>query len=708
MKPAQRVWYKFGPFRLCPSESALLRDGRELAVSPRTFDTLAWLVKSSPNLVTVEELIAGVWDNLSVEPNNVTQHVFSARKLLGDSSQSPTYIQNVPRRGYRFIAPVETYEEESVQASSAPPVIAGPMEEPVAFLPELPTAPAEGANKKRIGWLIAAGAAAVVLIAAPLAAFLPVSAPEMRITGYRQLTHDGGQKEGPLLIKGGEVIYRSMGSTARMWAIPMKGGEGRPLGTAGEIESDVSADGKTLLFSSMDSNGGTLWSRRFSGGDASLLVDAETGSWSPDGQRLATADANALCIYRGSTLRSKILVTGQAWNPRWSPDGSRIRFSVLRANEAALWEVNADGSQPHAIKENSAAPVVRDGVWNAAGNLFFFTAHTSGADNIWVARERRFGRILQESEPVALTNGPGDWRWPTVSDSAKQIFAIHSVTEPQLTSLDLANKEWRPFWQGPPIYEMEFSRNGETVAFIQYSDHTLWKAKADGSARVQLTHEEVEAHEPHWSPDGSRIAFMSRRRGGPWRAAIISSEGGTAEEAVPFGVSGIGQGVPTWSPDGRAILFGDRTEAKPGPRMNIHYVDLATHKLTDLPNSYGLWSPRWSPDGKYIAAPSFDSTNLQVMKWPGGEWKNVLRLRAIEDMMWSADSKYIYFKGRKTVDCSELYRLRIADNALEMIVDLKDFRWPAETWFGLTPSGTPLALFESSPQEVFAINYEAR
>ena len=112
MKPQSRLWFRFGPFRLCPSEGTLLRDDVSIAMSPRTFDTLAFLVKNSPNLVTVDELMAGVWDNVSIEPNNVTQHVFSVRKILGDSSQNPTYIQNIPRRGYRFIAPVESYDEE--------------------------------------------------------------------------------------------------------------------------------------------------------------------------------------------------------------------------------------------------------------------------------------------------------------------------------------------------------------------------------------------------------------------------------------------------------------------------------------------------------------------------------------------------------------------------------------------------------------------
>lgn len=167
------------------------------------------------------------------------------------------------------------------------------------------------------------------------------------------------------------------------------------------------------------------------------------------------------------------LVTGRQTHPLQCQTNQRI--CALGSERRWQFTTSNEGEQRFARSEERRLI--------SEGNLFFFTAHAGGADNIWVSRERILAGRVDGSKPVALTNGPGYWRWPVVSADNKEIFAIHSVTAPQLTSLDPATKEWRPFWHGAPVYEMDYSKAGQEVAFIQHPDHTLWKAKADGGER---------------------------------------------------------------------------------------------------------------------------------------------------------------------------------------------------------------------------------
>ena len=85
-----------------------------------------------------------------------------------------------------------------------------------------------------------------------------------------------------------------------MWALPLAGGESVSFGNPDEVESDLSRDGRSLLLTAVDSNGGTLWMRPVRGGKASLLTDADLGSWSPDGKKLAAANIGNLEILAGN------------------------------------------------------------------------------------------------------------------------------------------------------------------------------------------------------------------------------------------------------------------------------------------------------------------------------------------------------------------------------------------------------------------------
>ena len=98
--------YSFGPFELDPDTRLLRRDGEPVPMAARTFDTLVILVENRGRLVDKEELLSRVWAGNVVEEANLTQAIFTVRKILGDSPKDHRYIATVAGRGYRFVAPI--------------------------------------------------------------------------------------------------------------------------------------------------------------------------------------------------------------------------------------------------------------------------------------------------------------------------------------------------------------------------------------------------------------------------------------------------------------------------------------------------------------------------------------------------------------------------------------------------------------------------
>lgn len=107
--------YEFGPFCLDASERVLLRDGRVVPLPPKAFSTLLTLVVNRGRLVEKDILMEKVWPDEFVEESNLAQHIFTLRKALGESGVNRKYIETVPRRGYRFVAPVTERRKESAE-----------------------------------------------------------------------------------------------------------------------------------------------------------------------------------------------------------------------------------------------------------------------------------------------------------------------------------------------------------------------------------------------------------------------------------------------------------------------------------------------------------------------------------------------------------------------------------------------------------------
>lgn len=103
--------FRFGAFSADRTTYRVLRDGRPLDLTPKLLDLLFYFLARPAQLVTKEELLNGVWPDANVTDNALAQAISDLREALGDTASAPTYILTVARRGYRFIAPVNTDDE---------------------------------------------------------------------------------------------------------------------------------------------------------------------------------------------------------------------------------------------------------------------------------------------------------------------------------------------------------------------------------------------------------------------------------------------------------------------------------------------------------------------------------------------------------------------------------------------------------------------
>src|SRR4029453_14725358 len=116
----RRPTVAFGPFAFEPDNQLLRRGGEDIPAPPRVLGVLDLMLERAGDLVTRQELIDRVWKDAFVTDTSLAEAVSGLRQLLGDDPQSPTYIQTVHRRGYRFVAPVETRERQPATLAGTP------------------------------------------------------------------------------------------------------------------------------------------------------------------------------------------------------------------------------------------------------------------------------------------------------------------------------------------------------------------------------------------------------------------------------------------------------------------------------------------------------------------------------------------------------------------------------------------------------------
>jgi Tol biopolymer transport system component len=228
-----------------------------------------------------------------------------------------------------------------------------------------------------------------------------------------------------------------------------------------------------------------------------------------------------------------------------------------------------------------------------------------------------------------------------------------------------------------------------------------------------LTFSPMHADLPRWSPDGTRIAFVDKQGNHPADMFVVSAAGGEPKRLLPEGMPGSN---PDWSPDGKLIAFGPQPTFASAPNAAggttapdamIHLLDVNTGKISPLPGSTGLYWPRWSTDGRYIAALSVDTHRLMLFDNRTQKWSQLASGDTLHNPLWSRDGKSLYFQDLGAPQ-QPVYRLGIASRAQQRVggpgplAGGHDAIYTALT--GLMPDGSPIIMEVHSIDDIYALD----
>ncbi len=571
-------------------------------------------------------------------------------------------------------------------------------------------------GKPRWLWPVAIISAVVVLAAAY--GVLSAPPPPPRVLATIQLTHDSIPKTG-LVTDGSRLYINEQGATMHIVQVSTNGGDISPIVTPfpNVTALDISPDHTQLLVANPlgTSVQAPFWSLPLPSGVPRRLGDIVGyqygGTWSPNGKFIVFAKGSDLYQANVDGTEPHKLVTvaaGLAWMPRFSPDGTRIRFSVETSGYSSLWEIRSDGGDLHAVFSPGHGPTDSCcGQWTPDGRYFFFVSSNGAARNVWALRESRGLFHRPSPMPVQLTTGPLSFDAAAPSPDGRKLFVDAAQGRAELVRYEPKAKQFVPFLSGISVGELDYSRDRQWITYVSYPDATIWRSRADGSDRLQLTYQPSEAGLPRWSPDGRQVVYTAALPGRPWRIFVVSAQGGTPQELMPEGQQARVDLDPQWSPDGKRLAFGHNPEAE---SAGINILDLATHQVLSVPGSDEYFGPRWSPDGNYLAALNKDSTKLVLYDFKTQKWSDWIDEPGIVGYPnWSPDGSYVYYDTTNT-DHPTFRRVKVGQTRSELLVDLKGLlRYsvePAFGWSNITPDGSALFVRNLSTDEIYALDLE--
>jgi Tol biopolymer transport system component/DNA-binding winged helix-turn-helix (wHTH) protein len=697
---------QFGVFEADLKTGELRRSGIRVRLQSQPFRLLAVLVEHPGEVVSRETLQRELWgsDTTVDFDHSLGIAVNKLRDALGDSAENPRFVETLAKRGYRFIAPVKT-----IEAHAAPAAAAGTL------------ATVRG---KYWPWLAAALAVLCLGLGALLLLRPPVRTPyrvaQVTFSGHVLLNDLDVEDFSSSASDGTRIYFSHMDNGTPVLAVALAAnGEISHFNLPSEIGApligSLSPDGSKLVVRShlQAEPEQPLWVVPTLGGDARRVsnVLAHDATWMPDGQRLLVASGNELTIVGedGSEAHKLLTTPAPAFWLRWSPDGQRLRYTLRnpKSQTAELWEVAADGSNPHPLLPGWSKPASECcGDWTPDGENFVFQSSHSGHSEIWLRRERPW--YLANRAPRQITNGPLDYEAPSTSPGSDRIFFIGANTQIELLRAMPHSATFAPLDQNLSAAELaQYSPDGKWIAWVNAADNSLWRSRSDGSERIELTTPPLRIFTMKWSPDDRRLAVMGLEPGQPWKIYLIDAEGGKLTPALNEDRN---EADPAWMPDGESIVFGrlpDRMDD--GKDKAIYSLNLDTRKLTRVPGSDGFFSPRLSPDGRYIAAMPLDQRALMLFDRNTQQW-STLTVHGVGDPTWSQDGRVVYFQDFLEPG-KPIYRVAVPAGKPEQVASIEDLRPIAATDYrliGLAPGDLPMVTATTPEVNLYEVDLNER
>jgi Tol biopolymer transport system component/DNA-binding winged helix-turn-helix (wHTH) protein len=707
---------RFGVFEADLRSGELRRSGIRVRLQEQPFKLLTALLEAPGEVVSRESLEQYLWgsDTTVDFDHSLGIAVNKLREALGDHAENPRFVETLAKRGYRFIAPVKTVED-MVDAQSAKS--------------SLPAAAPASLAARSVPWRWDVLGLACVCLALGIALFLRLRAPFHLPYRVEQVTHSGHVLTNNLDDMDIESFSSTVSDGMRLYFSQMDNGNpvlAVALAANGEIShiqlppeigapliGSLAPDGSKLVIHShlQTDPEQPLWIVPTLGGDARRVpnVLAHDATWMPDGHRLLVANSNELTIVEadGSEPHKLVSTPGLAFWLRWSPDGRRLRFTLRdpKRQTTELWEVAADGGNPHPVLPGWSQPASECcGSWTSDGEDYVFQSWHNGHNDIWSLRERPW--YLRSRKPRQITSGPLAYEAPSTLPGGHRINFIGVNTEFELLRALPKSSAFAGLEQSLSAAEMaEYSSDGQWVAWLNASDGSLWRSRIDGSERIELTTPPLRIFTMKWSPDNKHLALMAEKPGMPWKLYLIAAEGG---KPTPLLNEDRNEADPDWSADGQLMVFG-----RPPNRMDsvqpkaIYLLNLHTRQVSEIPGSIGLFSPRLSPDGRYIAAIRLDQKALLLFDRSKQQW-TTLTTHGVGDPTWSHDGRSLFFKDFLE-EGKPIYRISVPAGEAKQVATISSLLPVTATDYrliGLAPGDLPVVSAHTSTVNLYSVDLD--